>query len=103
MLVGPDTKRFEHGVGRAEYDLDRRDVGKDEAARAGPDERSHSDETLQHDTVDRRPDDCGVRKLWGECSVEYFDLYMRGRRSRLITKLAFLAGWLCLLLSARQS
>lgn len=43
---------------------------------------------------DRRPDDCGVRKLWGECSVEYFDLYMRGRRSRLMTKLAFLAGWL---------
>jgi glycosyltransferase involved in cell wall biosynthesis len=43
---------------------------------------------------DRRPEDCGVRKLWRECSAEYFDLYMRGRRSRLVTKLAFLAGWL---------
>ncbi|MBF8287141.1 MAG: hypothetical protein HW381_249 [Candidatus Rokubacteria bacterium] len=43
---------------------------------------------------DRRPDDCGVGKLWRECSQEYFDLYMRGRRSRLATKLAFLGGWL---------
>jgi glycosyltransferase involved in cell wall biosynthesis len=43
---------------------------------------------------DRRPADCGVGKLWRECSEEYFSLYMRGRRSRLTTKLAFLAGWL---------
>ena len=43
---------------------------------------------------DRRPDDCGVGKLWRECSQEYFDLYMRGRRSRLASKLAFLGGWL---------
>jgi glycosyltransferase involved in cell wall biosynthesis len=43
---------------------------------------------------DQRPADCGVRKLWRECSAEYFDLYMRGRRSRLKTKLAFLVGWL---------
>jgi glycosyltransferase involved in cell wall biosynthesis len=43
---------------------------------------------------DRRPDDCGVRKLWRECSEEYFMLYMEGRRSRLATKLAFLWGWL---------
>jgi len=43
---------------------------------------------------DRRPLDCGVRKLWRECSVEYFDTYMRGRRARLRTRLAFLHGWL---------
>lgn len=43
---------------------------------------------------DRRPADCGVGKLWRECSQEYFDLYMRGRRSRLASKLAFLGGWL---------
>jgi glycosyltransferase involved in cell wall biosynthesis len=43
---------------------------------------------------DRRPDDCGVRKLWRECSEEYFALYAAGRRSRLRTKLGFLAGWL---------
>jgi glycosyltransferase involved in cell wall biosynthesis len=43
---------------------------------------------------DRRPADCGVRKLWRECSAEYYTLYMRGRRARLLTKLAFLAGWL---------
>ncbi len=43
---------------------------------------------------DRRPDDCGVRKLWRECSEEYFTLYAAGRRSRLRTKLGFLAGWL---------
>jgi glycosyltransferase involved in cell wall biosynthesis len=41
-----------------------------------------------------RPPDCGVRKLWGECAVEYFALYMRGRRGRLRTRLAFLYGWL---------
>lgn len=43
---------------------------------------------------DRRPPDCGPGKLWRECSEEYFGLYMRGRRARLMTKLAFLAGWL---------
>ncbi len=43
---------------------------------------------------DRRPPDCGVRKLWRECSEEYFTLYARGRRSRLRTKLGFLTGWL---------
>lgn len=43
---------------------------------------------------DRRPADCGVRKLWTECSAEYYNLYMRGRRARLVTKVAFLAGWL---------
>jgi len=44
---------------------------------------------------DRRPADCGVGKLWRECSVSYFDEYMRGRRrSRLRTRLAFLYGWL---------
>jgi glycosyltransferase involved in cell wall biosynthesis len=43
---------------------------------------------------DRMPADCGVRKLWRECSVEYFDLYARGRRTRLMTKLAFLYRWL---------
>jgi len=43
---------------------------------------------------DRRPPDCGVGKLWRECSVEYFEGWMRGRRGRLRTKLAFLHGWL---------
>jgi glycosyltransferase involved in cell wall biosynthesis len=43
---------------------------------------------------DRRPVDCGVRKLWNECAVEYFDLYVRGRRGRLASRLAFLYGWL---------
>lgn len=43
---------------------------------------------------DQRPTDCGVRKLWRECSAEYFELYMRGRRSRLVTKVAFLFGWI---------
>jgi glycosyltransferase involved in cell wall biosynthesis len=43
---------------------------------------------------DRRPEDCGVRKLWRECSEEYFTLYAAGRRSRLRTKLGFLVGWL---------
>jgi len=43
---------------------------------------------------DRMPADCGVAKLWRECSVEYFDLYVKRRRSRLATKLAFLYGWL---------
>jgi len=43
---------------------------------------------------DRRPPDCGVRKLWRECAVAYFDEYVRGRRSRLRARLAFLYGWL---------
>ena len=43
---------------------------------------------------DRRPPDCGVRKLWRECSEEYFALYMRGRRRKLRAKLAFLYFWL---------
>jgi len=43
---------------------------------------------------DRMPADCGVAKLWRECSVEYFDLYARGKRSRLVSKLGFLYGWL---------
>jgi len=43
---------------------------------------------------DRRPADCGVSKLWRECSVAYFDEYMRGRRSRLATRVMFLYGWL---------
>ena len=43
---------------------------------------------------DRMPVDCGVRKLWRECSAEYFDLYVKGRRGRLWTKLAFLYRWL---------
>jgi glycosyltransferase involved in cell wall biosynthesis len=43
---------------------------------------------------DRMPADCGVGKLWRECSPEYFDLYARGKRGRLATKLGFLHGWL---------
>ncbi len=43
---------------------------------------------------DRMPADCGVRKLWRECSVEYFDLYVKRRRRRLRTRLAFLYFWL---------
>jgi glycosyltransferase involved in cell wall biosynthesis len=43
---------------------------------------------------DRMPSDCGVAKLWHECSEEYFGLYTRGRRGRLRTKLAFLYFWL---------
>lgn len=43
---------------------------------------------------DRMPADCGVAKLWGECSAEYFDLYAKGRHGRLRTKLGFLYGWL---------
>ena len=42
---------------------------------------------------DRRPPDCGVRKLWRECSVTYFEEYMRGRRGLLRTRLAFWYGW----------
>ncbi len=43
---------------------------------------------------DRRPPDCGLRKLWRECSVEYFEGWMQGHRGRLRTRLAFLYGWL---------
>jgi len=43
---------------------------------------------------DRRPEDCGARKLWRECSIEYFETYARGRRGRLRTRLGFLHGWL---------
>ena len=42
---------------------------------------------------DRRPVDCGTRKLWNECAVEYHDLYARGGRSRLRTRLGFWWGW----------
>jgi glycosyltransferase involved in cell wall biosynthesis len=43
---------------------------------------------------DRMPPDCGLRKLWRECSEEYVSLYTKGQRSRLRTKLAFLYVWL---------
>lgn len=43
---------------------------------------------------DRMPPDCGVRKLWRECSEEYVTLYVRDRRRRLRSKLAFLYFWL---------
>jgi glycosyltransferase involved in cell wall biosynthesis len=43
---------------------------------------------------DRMPADCGVSKLWRDCAVEYFELYARGRRSRLATRLVFLYRWL---------
>lgn len=43
---------------------------------------------------DRMPADCGVRKLWRECSEEYFALYVKRRRRKLRSKLAFLYFWL---------
>jgi glycosyltransferase involved in cell wall biosynthesis len=43
---------------------------------------------------DRMPDDCGVRKLWRECSEEYFSLYVKNPRRKLRSKLAFLYFWL---------
>src|SRR5438445_400837 len=43
---------------------------------------------------DGMPADCGVRKLWGECSEEYFRLYVRNPRQKLRSKLAFLYLWL---------
>ena len=43
---------------------------------------------------DRMPADCGVAKLWRDCAVEYFDLYVKGRRSPLATRLVFLYRWL---------
>jgi glycosyltransferase involved in cell wall biosynthesis len=39
------------------------------------------------------PADCGVRKLWRDCSEEYFRLYVK-RRGRLRSKLTFLYFWL---------
>ncbi|TPW03680.1 MAG: group 1 glycosyl transferase, partial [bacterium] len=39
---------------------------------------------------DQMPPDCGVRKLWRECSEEYFALYVKDPRRRLRSKLAFL-------------
>ena len=42
---------------------------------------------------DRMPADCGVRKLWRECSEDYFAGYVRGRRGKLRSKLAFLYLW----------
>src|SRR5262249_5468550 len=43
---------------------------------------------------DRMHPHCAVAKLWRDSAVEYFDLYARGRRSRLLTRLAFLYRWL---------
>ena len=43
---------------------------------------------------DRMPPDCGVRKLWRECSEEYFTLYVKNPRRKLRSKLAFLYFWL---------
>ncbi len=43
---------------------------------------------------DRMPADCGVRKLWRECSESYFRQYAAGRRGRLRSKLGFLYFWL---------
>jgi glycosyltransferase involved in cell wall biosynthesis len=43
---------------------------------------------------DRMPADCGVRKLWRECSEEYFASYVKDPRRKLRSKLAFLYFWL---------
>ena len=43
---------------------------------------------------DGMPADCGVRKLWGECSEEYFRLYVGNPRRKLRSKVAFLYFWL---------
>ncbi len=43
---------------------------------------------------DRMPPDCGVRKLWRECAVEYGQLYGGPRRRPVLGKLAFLYFWL---------
>jgi glycosyltransferase involved in cell wall biosynthesis len=40
------------------------------------------------------PPDCGVGKLWRECSEEYFALYVKNPRRKLRSKLAFLYLWL---------
>jgi len=50
---------------------------------------------------DRRPPDCGVRKLWRECSEEYFALYVKDPSRKLRSKLAFLYFWLDSLLKQR--
>jgi glycosyltransferase involved in cell wall biosynthesis len=42
---------------------------------------------------DAMPPDCGIRKLWRECSEEYFRIYVRDPRRRLRSKLAFLYFW----------
>ena len=42
---------------------------------------------------DGMPPDCGVRKLWRECSEEYFRLYVRDPRRKLRSKIAFLYFW----------
>jgi glycogen synthase len=42
---------------------------------------------------DRMPQDCGVRKLWRECSEEYFSLYVKNPRRKLRSKIAFLYFW----------
>lgn len=43
---------------------------------------------------DRMPADCGPRKLWRECSEEYFALYVKNPRRKLRSKFAFLYFWL---------
>ena len=43
---------------------------------------------------DMMPADCGVRKLWRECSEEYFSLYVKNPRRKLRSKIAFLYFWL---------
>jgi glycosyltransferase involved in cell wall biosynthesis len=43
---------------------------------------------------DRMPSDCGPRKLWRDCSEEYFRLYVGRRHRRLWSKLTFLYFWL---------
>jgi glycosyltransferase involved in cell wall biosynthesis len=43
---------------------------------------------------DTMPADCGVRKLWRECSEEYFSLYVKNPRRKLRSKIAFLYFWL---------
>jgi glycosyltransferase involved in cell wall biosynthesis len=43
---------------------------------------------------DRMPGDCGVPKLWYQCSEEYFSLYVKNPRRKLRSKLAFLYFWL---------
>jgi hypothetical protein len=40
-----------------------------------------------------RPPDCGARKLWRECALEYHAAYVRDRHSRLRTQLSFWWGW----------
>jgi glycosyltransferase involved in cell wall biosynthesis len=42
---------------------------------------------------DRMPADCGVAKLWRECSEEYFQLYVRGSHGKLRSKIGFLLRW----------